>query len=886
MLADSESTDTLVLQKMKDGTDRDVQDTEGDRLFEQPEKASMESVAKLNTSDEVPETSDGDGVSTDEEQRGSDEQSEVLDHRTLGEDRQLYAALQRLLKCTVCYEPRPDTNQCKNGHLICRLCTTRLERNATAAAKAQCPTCRITLHPGLSRCLLAQQLASELPAPCSFCGEYFRQSELNRHEGMECKMRPVKCRYNIFGCSWRGHWIDIEKHHEVCFYPRKKVHEIEPIITEYINRKTKPVQDLKQAWKELLGSLGDKPRGMVMNLKEICLRKKLREIGSSEMSLDELCFTGSTNALVQFGSPMTCIDVSFDSDEKKVHYRIKFNGGLTPSFRFRLIFFHIGGTKVDVLDHLHAPNTVPNTESQRFSCNLLLDEKQDFLLPNKRLLEKSDLDKEYASAKVDMLILYDLNRCSLRITPVEVHEWTPVCTANTQPFSSSGVRQNNYSAQESNATLLNHHIGSDSPPTTDLEPTSLSHALDRGSLAGRRPSTNWRNTAGMENLTTADPLLLDLSTRGVDTGETSNFIAPARPQETRQEVIQQNLFDADMFATLSNNNALEEEDYEGDTVSSALGGGLGNVVTTRRSGARRSARTEQLNSNDMSHREQQQDYEPEEPSETDVNRHNATRRRSTRRSTTPTVPTPGRQGQQRRRLKLVRLDSGTQTLGSKINHRWLEPKVIRNVPPMETNTSASAEAEPHLSPSLAARLIGSLQRMAPYLSRMHLASNLQVISRHSRRPGRPKGSTRRNRGRVLGLRYTRHLGRKRGAVGRRSTASRRSIQVTSRQEPSVNRWFKLNPLAFTQPLVSFMTSVKERGWQIMSWTRRSAPTENTGALDNSNGAVSNEGTGADLATRLDNVLTVAGSGALVPSECDSIELAQRAFRTDPMSEIA
>ncbi|VDL96388.1 unnamed protein product [Schistocephalus solidus] len=880
MSADAESADTLVLTKMKGHIERDVQDTHGDRLVELPDKTSMEGMAKLNPSEELPETSDGDGVSTEDDQRGSDEQSEALDHGTLGEDRQLYAALQRLLKCTVCYEQRPDTNQCKNGHLICRLCTTRLERNATAAAKAQCPTCRITLHPGLSRCLLAQQLASELPAPCSFCGKYFRHLELNRHECMECKMRPVKCRYNLFGCSWRGHWIDVQKHHEVCFYPRKKVHEIEPIVTEYINTKTKPVQDLKQAWKELLGSLGDKPRGMVMNLKEICLRKKLREIGSPEISLDDLCFTGSTNALVQFGSPMTSIDVSVDSDEKKVHYRIKFNGGLTPSFRFRLISFHIGGTKVEVLDHLHAPNTVPNTESQRFSCNLLLAEKQDFLLPSKRLLEKSDMDKEYASAKVDMLILYDLNRCSLRITPVEVHEWTPVCTGNTQPLCSNGVRQNSYGAQESNATLLSHQIGSDSPPTTDLQPTSLSHVPERGSLIGN----NWR-----ENLTATDPLLLDLSTRGVDNVQTSTFITPARPQEPRHEVIQQNLFNADMFATLSNNSALQEEDYEVETVSCELSSGLRDVGTARRSYARRSARMEELNSNGISHREQEQDYEPEEPSDTDVNRHNATRSRTTRRSTTPAGPTPRRQGPQQRRgrrLKLVLLHSGTQTLGSKINRRWLEPKIVRNAPPVETNMSASAEPEPKLNPTLAARLIASLQRMAPYLSRMHLASNLQVISRRPRRPGRPRGSARGIKGRSLGLRYARHLGRKRESIGRRSSAARRSIQATGRQEPPINRWFKLNTMTFTQPLVSFITSVKERGWQMMSWTRRSAAIENSGALDNSNGEVSNQGTRTDLANRLDNILAVTGSAALVPSECDSIEIAQRAFRTDPMSEIA
>nr|VZI26105.1 unnamed protein product [Spirometra erinaceieuropaei] len=339
----------------------------------------------------------------------------------------------------------------------------------------------------------------------------------------------------------------------------------------------------------------------------------------------------------------------------------------------------------------------------------MLAEKQDLLLPSKRLLEKSDIDNEYASAKVDMLILYDLNRCSLRITPVEVHEWTPVCAATTQPLCGSGVRQGNYGVQESSTNLVNHHTGSDNPPMTDLQPTSLSHVLDRGSLTGTRPSNNWRSTIGRENLTTADSLLLDLSTRGVDNDETSTFVTTARPQETRHEVIQQNLFNADMFATLSNNNALQEEDYEVDSESCEHGSGLRDVVPTRRSGTRRSARTEELNSNEISHREQQQDCELEKLSDTNMNRHNATRRRTARRSATPTIPTPRRQGQQRRRLKLVLLHSGTQTLGSKINRRWLEPRIIRNAPSAETNMSASAEPEPQLSPTLAARLIAGLQ---------------------------------------------------------------------------------------------------------------------------------------------------------------------------------
>ncbi|KAL7061912.1 hypothetical protein AAHC03_01563 [Spirometra sp. Aus1] len=516
----------------------------------------------------------------------------------------------------------------------------------------------------------------------------------------------------------------------------------------------------------------------------------------------------------------------------------------------------------------------------------MLAEKQDLLLPSKRLLEKSDIDNEYASAKVDMLILYDLNRCSLRITPVEVHEWTPVCAATTQPLCGSGVRQGNYGVQESSTNLVNHHTGSDNPPMTDLQPTSLSHVLDRGSLSGTRPSNNWRSTIGRENLTTADSLLLDLSTRGVDNDETSTFVTTARPQETRHEVIQQNLFNADMFATLSNNNALQEEDYEVDSESCEHGSGLRDVVPTRRSGTRRSARTEELNSNGISHREQQQDCELEKLSDTNMNRHNATRRRTARRSATPTIPTPRRQGQQRRRLKLVLLHSGTQTLGSKINRRWLEPRIIRNAPSAETNMSASAEPEPQLSPTLAARLIAGLQRMAPYLSRMHMSSNLQVISRRPRRPGRSKGSIRGTKGHSTGLRYARYLGRKHGSIGRRSRAARRGIQATSRLEPPKNRWFKLNAMAFTQPLVSFMTSVKERGWQIMSWTRRSPAPENSSALDNSNGEVANEGTRSDVGKRLDNILAAAGSGALIPSECDSIELAQRAFRTDPMTEIA
>lgn len=121
-------------------------------------------------------------------------------------------SLEKILECLVCMDTiRPPIFQCKEGHLLCSQCRSKLPR---------CPACRdaVGLACGVRNRAL-EQLAREFEFRCQFpgCSEQILYDHLNKHE-QRCEFAPLTCPHASSQCDWTGSSADdvlkhlIQKH--------------------------------------------------------------------------------------------------------------------------------------------------------------------------------------------------------------------------------------------------------------------------------------------------------------------------------------------------------------------------------------------------------------------------------------------------------------------------------------------------------------------------------------------------------------------------------------------------------------------------------------------------------------------------------------------------
>lgn len=299
-------------------------------------------------------------------------------------DVEIFSKIRTLLRCNICLESRVDSFQCANGHLMCRRCVLKLNRlHRNQPNRSACPTCRVSLIPGLAKCLLAKQLATELPCPCEFCQTLFMPQDLDEHVRHHCLMKPVKCRFFMFGCTWVGKQCEFLDHVENCATSKKSISEVESILSTKLNNCIKEVAAPGNAWCDIIGVLEKTPRGVF-----VCLRDIHLPLATNLQNNGENVYAGKTENLSQAGEFLTYIESCLNFSEKKITYCVKFPPRFQTNMRFRLLCIGSGNISVRVHDKFHDSKFVSeDCEATRYQGCFLPENGKSLMGVCRRLSE-------------------------------------------------------------------------------------------------------------------------------------------------------------------------------------------------------------------------------------------------------------------------------------------------------------------------------------------------------------------------------------------------------------------------------------------------------------------------------------------------------------------
>ncbi|VUZ54210.1 unnamed protein product [Hymenolepis diminuta] len=314
------------------------------------------------------------------------------------------STIRKLLRCAVCLEDSKDVNQCKNGHLICQHCTHKLKlRLEPGDTQGKCPTCRIPLFPGISRCLLAVQLFAELPKTCIHCKLNIRQGDHENHQNNVCPERPVTCKFKIFGCQWKGRAADSKKHHSWCLVSKKSVRDVESIIRETFNQQAKISNHYLESWSETLNILSGHPLGAFIAVREAILFRVVRESRGSAFR-----FRGTTAELSLAGRSDTTVELTLCPDDLRLSYRTKFPPQGTHEMRFRLISIDCKEIFIPIIDKFRSPNVRNSHVWQEFRSHLDVPPDKRMSFPNifSKLAEEKGPD---FMVKAQFLVVFEMS---------------------------------------------------------------------------------------------------------------------------------------------------------------------------------------------------------------------------------------------------------------------------------------------------------------------------------------------------------------------------------------------------------------------------------------------------------------------------------------------
>ncbi|KAM7540145.1 hypothetical protein Aperf_G00000031350 [Anoplocephala perfoliata] len=442
----------------------------------------------------------------------------------------IFSAIKKMLCCTICFEYYTEMNQCKNGHLICRHCTRQLQHSSLSEAnRGTCPTCRVALFPGISRCLLATQLSAELPATCAYCNLWFRQSDLEHHESDFCQLRPVRCKYYVFGCLWKGKASEVLSHERGCSVSRKSVKEVEKVIQENLKQLSKWSSDSSNSWQEIVSLSDEQPHGVFMCVREAILY----QVDADTNQRDEFRFRGITSQFSQNEQFNVTIELNLSLDELKFHYHTRFHSGFKDKMRFRLLSINSDKLVIPTADRFRLPKLGIPHEWQKFCCKVNVCSDKFMSLASKFSDLAIDGGSNF-SVKLKFVVIFE-SICAVRMPNDDLEERDAVIPGS--PTNS----QINEDTEESNTRSESIRITINQAYVTDNEveimppPSVLNNGLDLS-------EHSWNSIN--DDMDMPSEVVDDFRVFADDVAE------PIDPEENP------------LILTIRNNNALEESDTE------------------------------------------------------------------------------------------------------------------------------------------------------------------------------------------------------------------------------------------------------------------------------------------------------------------------------------
>lgn len=706
----------------------------------------------------------------------------------------LFNSLRKLLRCTVCFDIQNDCNQCRNGHLICQWCTTRLEQRVHSTSEATCPICRVQLQPGLSRCLLVQQLTSELPVPCSYCKLYFPQLALHNHETCWCKLRPTACRYAVFGCPWRGSWCEQTRHQESCSFPSKKVCEIEDTVFENVYQNNTSVEHRDYAFTEVLHLLDGKPGGLILSLKKVILQKRVRKSGNLEMHSNSLCFTGTTSVFSKLDSRFTSLDVLMSNDIRRLQYSIKFSSHPKKILKFKVISVTLGNISCDVIDQFHTTFNAVNGPSTIFNCSLQYRDETGSAF-SRNLSDQYHFDSRLSSMRLNILLIHENNQCCISTPPIEIHEWSQPESLSTTPARSETTTSVFINNPCESQIIHSHSRPASTFSSANQLPSYVTHTIEENQLRQGTYLSVWEVNPQRAVFSTEEQHDLPINSRQ----QFSVHEAISNPDTANRS---HSLDFNNDFSRMSNNNAIIDTDYDEQLAPNARA-----VV----------------------------------PSSDPRTQHE--------------IRKPKIANKRSRRLAI---HAGTQTIGKK--PKRVEKRVRKQCDAIKT------------PPTTASGLFKRVQQIAPYMSRIHLAVNLQMIA-----PKVKLKRTTRNKSPSSSLKMIKKT-RQQLITKSRSTLSQRFHQ----HDLFMIKILQFSPRALIRVSSDAILSNMKEFWHVAQ-QRSARIVVRTKQLFGFRPANLLQRLTPRIQQRLNQVARTVGAGAMQRSDEDSLNLRQNIYRPDTIA---
>ncbi|VDP88498.1 unnamed protein product [Echinostoma caproni] len=384
----------------------------------------------------------------------------------------LQEAVRSLITCAICLDIPKQAYQCSNGHLICIHCVTRLLQQHSNS-NAVCPSCRIPLHFGLRRCLLAEQLASELPSDCRFCGLRMVRKQIEQHETTLCPVRPVTCRFSVIGCQWFGKWNQLEGHFKHCPYKDKPISEIEPLLVTALHQNQIWTSERNQFPRGLLAQLAKSSGGLKAFRRQIAVS---REVPGTESCEGRAIYQSTSNLFRCCGLKRITVDVTVDHKQGDLHYCIKSKWEQTSEISFRLCLVHCGDVEFDVNDQLRTFRFSSNQkESPTYSTKLMYHRTLELSDPMRKTLDQISTNNSYYGFPLENL----KNACNLLLEFIVFKDRTDILDMHLDDHSNDNISEAVHLMPETAATEIPGRESSSQPNSTN----SLSQTLASSSLS-------------------------------------------------------------------------------------------------------------------------------------------------------------------------------------------------------------------------------------------------------------------------------------------------------------------------------------------------------------------------------------------------------------------
>ncbi|CAL8085971.1 unnamed protein product [Calicophoron daubneyi] len=442
----------------------------------------------------------------------------------------LLDTVRSLLTCSVCLEVCPQTSQCLNGHLICSPCALRLLQQATHN-DATCPSCRVPLKLGLRRCLLAEQLAAELPVRCQYCGQQMPQRLVRQHENEVCSSRPAVCRFNFIGCTWEGPQSESEGHLLKCAYKMKRAEDIEHPLIENLQKNYIWPSDDSVFCRQLLTQLVKTPGGLRVFRRQVGVFRDATTTDITEGEVRTTTYQSTSSRLKCCGLRRVQIEVVFDSHAGRLDYSLKSRCDTRNDLSFRLVCIRCGDVEMGASDQLHSVSfDSSNRQSPIFSAMLTLCFNGDEITPNARSFDYLSTKECLFKSQVQLLKQSNI----LILEMLLFKDKTDAIDITLDDGNGEGSTEVLDSSEETPSDTSFQLQLVDTASSEEAQTTAAENTSSEGRRT-RQASSYWRQFLRSPTANLLRPLL-NLISSGTDL-ETGNNNAPITVRTSPQSII-------------------------------------------------------------------------------------------------------------------------------------------------------------------------------------------------------------------------------------------------------------------------------------------------------------------------------------------------------------